>query len=301
MGCQVVNIYGGHKRMKFLFRVQSDIFWHQNPLVMVVVQFQFGRALSRWSALKCGLALRRDSMQIVFRGSAFIVSNINNFQIKCSLPWVCFSVLSSCSVSLVKCIMTLVKSTCFFPWHMFPCIGRFCRPSAAQLPLSLCKRQKQQEVAPGSCSRGMSLPKWVLRLQGHAVLGELWWDNILPCSWKAQPDHAPAPAQICSAQSKLMRFFQGFSERWCHCWHPAEMPSLGGLLCSSSSTAMHTNISEVTLPWRFLGQWSLFLWKTKVTLYCSNCVHLAAKTIKKQQQNSPEGSGEGEIITEKGI
>lgn len=31
------------------------------------------------------------------------------------------------------------------------------------------------------------------------------------------------------------------------------------------------------------------------------CVHLAAKTIKKQQQNSPEGSGEGEIITEKGI
>lgn len=161
MGCQVVNIYGGHKRMKFLFRVQSDIFWHQNPLVMVVVQFQFGRALLRWSALKCGLALRRDSMQIVFRGSAFIVSNINNFQIKCSLPWVCFSVLSSCSVSLVKCIMTLLKSTCFFSWHMSLCIGRFCRPSAAQLPLSLCKRQKQQEVAPGSCSRGMSLPKWV--------------------------------------------------------------------------------------------------------------------------------------------
>lgn len=31
------------------------------------------------------------------------------------------------------------------------------------------------------------------------------------------------------------------------------------------------------------------------------CVHLAAKIIKKQQQNSQEGSREGVIITEKGI
>lgn len=220
MGCQVVNIYGGHKRMKILFCVQSDIFWHQNPLVMVVVQFQFGRALSRWSALKCGLALRRDSMQIVFRGSAFVVSNINNFQIKCSLPWVCFFVRSSCSVSLVKCIITLLKSTCFFHWHMSPCTERFCRPPLAHLPLSLCPRQKQQEGAPGSRSRGMSSPKWV-HWGTRTTLGSmsLQWDNILPCSWKALPDHLPASVQIGATQSKLMRFFQGFTERWCHCWH----------------------------------------------------------------------------------
>lgn len=137
MGCQVVNIYGVHKRMKILFRVQSDIFWHHNPLVMVVVLFQFGSALSRWGPLKCGLPLRRDSMQILFRGSVFIVSNINNFQIKCNLPWVCFHVLSSCSVNLVKCIVMLLKSTCFFPWQMLPGMLRFCRHPPAQLPLSL--------------------------------------------------------------------------------------------------------------------------------------------------------------------
>lgn len=213
-----------------------------------------------------------------------------------------FFVLPSCSVSLVKCIVMLLKSTCFFPWHVSPCPVRFCRPPPAQLPLLLCKRQKQQEVAPGSCSRGMSLPKWV-HWGSTAMLCSvsLQWDNILLCSWKALPDHTPAPVWICSAQSKLLRFFKVFTERWCHCWHHAEMPSPGGLLCSSSSTAMHINMSEVTLPWRFLGQWNLFLWKTKAALYSSNCVHLAAKIIKKQQQNSPEGSGEGEIITEKGI
>lgn len=138
MGCQVVNIYGVHKRMKILFRVQSDIFWHHNPLVMVIVLFQFGSALSRLSPLKCGLALRRDSMQIVFRGSVFIVSNINNFQIKCNLPWVCFLVLSSRSVNLVKCVVMLLKSTCFFPWQMPPCMVTFCRLPPAQLPLPLC-------------------------------------------------------------------------------------------------------------------------------------------------------------------
>lgn len=196
--------------MKILFCVQSDIFWHRNPLVMLVVQFQFSRALLRWSALECGLALRRDSVQIVFRGSAFIVSNINNFQIKCSLPWVCFFVLSSYFVNLVKYIVTLLKSTCFFPWRMCPWTVRFCRPPPVQLPLSLWQRQKQQEVAPGSCSRGMSSPKWV-HWGSRATLCSvsLWWDNILPCSWKALPDHTPAPVQICSAQSKLTRFSKG--------------------------------------------------------------------------------------------
>lgn len=171
--------------------------------------------------------------------------------------------------------------------------------SSPVIPFTL---QKKQEVAPRSCGRGMCLPRWV-HWGSRATLGSvsLWWDNILPCSWKALPDHAPAPAQICSAQAKFMMFFQGFTERWCHCWHHAEMPSPGGLLCSSSRAAVHTNMSKVTLPWRFLGQWNLFLWKTKATLHSSNCVHLAAKIIKNQQQNSPGGCGEGEIITEKGI
>lgn len=110
----------------------------------------------------------------------------------------------------------------------------------------------------------------ICRDAGCCAPVSLWWDSTLPCSWKALPEPTPALIQICSTQSKLMRFLQRITGGWCHCWHHAEMPSPWGCLCSSSRTAVHTNMGEVILLWRFLGQWSLFLWKhrkkTKATL-----------------------------------
>lgn len=301
MGCQVVNIYGGHKRMKILFCVQSDIFWHQNPLVMVVVQFQFGRALSRWSALKCGLALRRDSMQIVFRGSAFIVSNINNFQIKCSLPWVCFFVLSSCSVSLVKCIITLLKSTCFFPWRMSPCTERFCRLLQLSYPFHSAQGRSSRKgllgavaeewAHPSGCTEAPG-PRWAPWTCGGTIFCLVPGKLCLTTHQHLSRSARPSPNLWGSSKGSLRDDVIACIMLKCQ-----------ALEAFSAAPAAQPCILT-WVKWHCLGgSWvneACTCGRQKLP-YTALCAFGSKKKKFKNQQNSQEGSGEGEIITEKGI